>query len=104
MTQTTKKKAYEGEANVAETLGGGFLAAADAMAQIGAMLGSSAAGVVAIVQRLRARQETIHALSGLDDAMLKDIGVQRHEITRLANSTIDAENDNQSARRAALAA
>ena len=104
MAQTIEKKTYEGDANVAETLGGGFLAAADAMAEIGALIGSGVAGVAAIVQRLRARQETIHALTGLDDAMLKDIGVQRHEITRLADDVVNAENDNQAAQRADLAA
>ncbi|MFO0995662.1 MAG: DUF1127 domain-containing protein [Alphaproteobacteria bacterium] len=71
------------------------------MAQIGALIGSSAAGVAAIVQRLRARNETIDALSGLDDAMLKDIGVRRHEISRLADDVIEG---NEAGQRPKLAA
>lgn len=95
MSQGSGKKTYDASPNVAETLGGGFLTAADAMAQIGALIGSGAAGVAAIIQRLRARQETIDALSGLDDAMLKDIGVRRHEIARLADGAIGDAQDQQ---------
>src|SRR5262249_37262580 len=104
MTKNNHARSDEGSATVAQNLGGGFVVAADALARLGSAIGSSMSGLAEIIQRLRTRQETIHALSGLDDAMLKDIGVQRHEIARLADVVVQAENDNQSDHRVDIAA
>ncbi|MFN0043804.1 MAG: DUF1127 domain-containing protein [Alphaproteobacteria bacterium] len=48
-----------------------------------------------LATRAFARQSTTFALSRLDDAMLKDIGVQRHDIARLADETARTSNDNK---------
>jgi uncharacterized protein YjiS (DUF1127 family) len=104
MAPRNNKKTHEGEASIAETLGSGFLAAAESMAQIGGMLGAGMTGLVAGMRRLRARQDTIHALSSLDDDMLRDIGVRRHQIPRLAETVIDQKNEGRTAKRFTLAA
>ena len=47
------------------------------------------------IEHLRRRRVTSEALSDLDDATLKDIGVQRSDIQFIAGRAADAKNDNR---------
>jgi uncharacterized protein YjiS (DUF1127 family) len=47
------------------------------------------------IEHLRRRRITSEALHDLDDATLKDIGVQRSDILFIANRVAEARNDNR---------
>ncbi len=47
------------------------------------------------IEHLRRRRVTSEALYDLDDATLKDIGVQRSDIPFIAGRVSDAQNDNR---------
>jgi uncharacterized protein YjiS (DUF1127 family) len=51
--------------------------------------------VLAGIENLRRRRVTSEALYDLDDATLKDIGVQRSDIPFIAGRVSDAQNDNR---------
>ena len=51
--------------------------------------------VLAGIEQLRRRRLTSEALYDLDDATLKDIGVQRSDIPFLAERAAQARNDNR---------
>lgn len=47
------------------------------------------------IEHLRRRRVTSEALADLDDATLKDIGVQRNDIPFIAGRVSEAHNDNR---------
>lgn len=47
------------------------------------------------IEHLRRRRHTSEALFDLDDATLKDIGVQRNDIPFIAERAAEAHNDNR---------
>ena len=47
------------------------------------------------IDQLRRRRVTSEALGDLDDATLKDIGIQRSDIPYIAGRVADAHNDNR---------
>jgi uncharacterized protein YjiS (DUF1127 family) len=51
--------------------------------------------VLAGIEHLRRRRITSEALYDLDDATLKDIGVQRNDIPFIAGRVSEAQNDNR---------
>ena len=79
---------------LASTLGEAMLIPVVALGAFGAPLVRLLGRAGSLATRVLARQNTEFALSRLDDAMLKDIGVQRHDIARLADETARTSNDN----------
>lgn len=80
--------------DLAGLLGEAMLIPVVALGALGAPLVRLFGRAGSLAKRMLARQNTEFALSRLDDAMLKDIGVQRHDIARLADKTARASNDN----------
>jgi uncharacterized protein YjiS (DUF1127 family) len=80
--------------DLASLLGEALIAPIAAWGALGRPISAAVARLGAVFGRMERRHETETALSNLDEATLKDIGVQRHDIRRLAEITARAGNDN----------
>ena len=78
----------------AGVLGNAAALPAETIGTLGGVLRSAVAGVIAGARRFGLRRETTLALSDLDEATLKDIGVVRSDIPWLAERAAQAQNDN----------
>jgi uncharacterized protein YjiS (DUF1127 family) len=78
----------------AGVLGNAAALPAETITALGGVLRRTVAGVVASFRRFGLRRDTALALSDLDEATLKDIGVMRSDIPWLAERVAQTGNDN----------
>ncbi len=79
--------------DLASLLGEALIAPIAAWGALGDPLAGVFGRVRRVIARMERRHETATALEGLDEAALKDIGVARHDIRRLAEMAARASND-----------
>jgi len=80
--------------DLASLLGQALIAPVVAWGALGDPLAGLFGRLRTVIDRMERRHETEVALENLDEAALKDIGVPRHDIRRLAEMAARASNDN----------